>query len=448
MAYILIVDDERNIRRSLRVAIEDWGHKVDDTGTPKEAVEKIQENDIDVVITDLIMGDVDGIELLNKIKQISPTTEVILMSAHGTISRAVEAIRLGAMDFVEKPFSIDRLEMVLERTLANMELKKTVRLLQKVLSDTYPFEDIVAASPLMKNVMHQVAMVSKWDVPVLIRGESGVGKELVALAVHHLSERSGRPFVPVNCGAFPDTLLDSELFGHAKGAFTGASVNKRGLIEEANTGTLFLDEIGEAPAAFQVRLLRFLDNGFFRRVGEVTERNSNARIIAATNRNIEDLIKEKLFREDLYFRLSVAVIEIPPLRERREDIPVLCKRFLESYGKKMDKQGVTIHPYVYALFAEYGWPGNVRELENTIEHSMIVARQSKITIEDLPQKLVRLVKQNSGININGDLELKEVERRYIISILEKTGGNKKKAADILNISRTTLISRLKSYGIT
>jgi len=448
MATVLIVDDEKNIRGSLRVAIEDWGHEVDDTGNPKEALEKIQEQDVDVVITDLIMDDVDGIELLNNIKQISPATEVILMSAHGTISRAVEAIRLGAMDFIEKPFSIDRLEMVLERTLSQMELKKTVRHLQSVLSDTYPFEDIVAASPLMKNVMHQVAMVSKWDVPVLIRGESGVGKELVALAIHHLSERADKPFVPVNCGAFPDTLLDSELFGHAKGAFTGASVNKRGLIEEANKGTLFLDEIGEAPAAFQVRLLRFLDNGFFRRVGEVAERRSDARVIAATNRNIEELIEQKLFREDLYFRLSVAVIEIPPLRERREDIPVLCKRFLDNYGEKMDKTGVTIHPAVYSLFNEYPWPGNVRELENTIEHSLIIARQSKITIEDLPPKFLRLANKGSGIDINGDLELKEVERRYILSILEKTGGNKKKAADILNISRTTLISRLKSYGIT
>jgi len=292
-----------------------------------------------------------------------------------------------------------------------------------------------------------VAMVSKWDVPVLIRGESGVGKELVALAVHNLSDRAEKHFVPVNCGAFPDTLLDSELFGHAKGAFTGATVNKRGLIEEADQGTLFLDEIGEAPPAFQVRLLRFLDNGYFRRVGEVKERQSNARVIAATNRNLEELIKEKLFREDLFFRLSVAVIEIPPLRDRPEDIPVLCQKFLENLGKKMNKEGVNIHPSVYSIFNEYNWPGNVRELENTIEHALIVTKQGKITIEDLPSKFRKYAKSAGSMDFKGDLELKEVEKRYILSVMEKTGGNKKKAAKILNISRTTLISRLKNYGI-
>ena len=448
MAKILIVDDEKNIRVSLRVAIEEWEHDVLDTGSPQDALEIIKDKDIDVVVSDLIMDDIDGIELLHNVKQLSPETEVILMSAHGTISKAVEAIGLGALDFVEKPFSIDRLEMVLERAVKQISLKRTIKHLQTVLTEYYPFEDIVAKSSAMKEVMHQVTMVAKWNVPVLIRGESGVGKELVALAIHNLSERMDKPFVPVNCGAFPDTLLDSELFGHAKGAFTGASVNKRGLIEEADTGTLFLDEIGEAPAAFQVRLLRFLDNGYFRRVGEVQERNSDARIIAATNRNLEERIEDKLFREDLFFRLSVAVIAIPPLRERTEDIPVLCQRFLESYGKKMKKEGMAIHPSVYSIFNEYPWPGNVRELENTIEHAIIVARKAKIMVDDLPPKFGNFVKKTPRLDLNGDLDLKEVEKRYILSVLERTEGNKKQAAQILNISRTTLISRLKSYGIT
>jgi len=447
MAKIFVVDDEKNIRVTLRIALEDWGHEVYDSGVPEEAMDKIKEEDFDVLISDLIMDNMDGIKLLHNVKQISPETEVIMMSAHGTISKAVEAIRAGAIDFIEKPFAIDMLEMVLERALKQIELKKTVKHLQSVLSEHYPFEDIVAKSSHMKDVMHQVAMVSKWDVPVLIRGESGVGKELVALAVHNLSDRAEKHFVPVNCGAFPDTLLDSELFGHAKGAFTGATVNKRGLIEEADQGTLFLDEIGEAPPAFQVRLLRFLDNGYFRRVGEVKERQSNARVIAATNRNLEELIKEKLFREDLFFRLSVAVIEIPPLRDRPEDIPVLCQKFLENLGKKMNKEGVNIHPSVYSIFNEYNWPGNVRELENTIEHALIVTKQGKITIEDLPSKFRKYAKSAGSMDFKGDLELKEVEKRYILSVMEKTGGNKKKAAKILNISRTTLISRLKNYGI-
>lgn len=445
MANILIVDDEKSIRRSLCIAIEELGHKTAEAGSGEEAIRFITEEIYDIVLTDLVMEKMDGIDLLRKVKELSPSTEVLMMSAHGTVTRAVEAMKEGAYDFIVKPFAIDHLELVLKKLLSQMELKQTVRHLKSVLADHYLFDDIVAVSPGMCEVMHEVSLVADWSMPVLIQGESGVGKELVALAVHHLSGRSGGPFVPINCGAFSDTLLDSELFGHCKGAFTGALVNKRGLIEEAHRGTLLLDEIGEAPPALQVRLLRFLDNGRFRRIGEVIERQSDVRIIASTNSDLGQDIKDEKFREDLYYRLSVAVINIPPLRERKEDIPALSQRFLEKYSKRMEKLVTRLHPQVYSLFQNYPWPGNVRELENALEHAIFVSRTDEIEMDDLPPKFREIGAKKEEPIIEGDLSLREVERRYIFSVLKKTGGNKKKAAEILNISRTTLISRLKSY---
>jgi len=447
MANILIVDDEKNLCRSLSITLEEWGHKTTEASSGEEAIESITKEIYDVVLTDLVMEKVDGIDLLRKVKELSPYTEVLLMSAHGTITKAVEAMRQGAYDFIVKPFSMDHLEMLLKKVLSQMTLKQTVKHLKAVLADHYLFEDIVAVSPSMREVMHQVALIADWSVPVLIQGESGVGKELVALAVHHLSGRSKEPFIPINCGAFPDTLLDSELFGHSKGAFTGALVNKRGLIEEADGGTLFLDEIGEAPAALQVRLLRFLDNGHFRRVGEVIERYANVRIIAASNRDLAKDIKEGNFREDIFYRLSVAVISIPPLKERKEDISALTQRFLEMYSKRMNRPVARLHPEVYSLFQSYSWPGNVRELENTIEHALIMAKSDEIRIKNLPPKFYKVEKKIKDFPIENNVALEEVEKSYILSVLKKTGGNKKKAAEILNISRTTLISRIKSWGI-
>ena len=426
MVNILVVDDEKSFRRSLCIALEEWEHKTAEAASGAEAIQLITKDVFDVVLTDLVMEEMDGIDVLREVKKLSPYTEVLLMSAHGTIAKAVEAMQQGAFDFIVKPFTMDHLDLVLKKLLGQMELKQTVKYLKAVLADHYLLDDIIAVSPGMQEVMHQVSLVAHWTVPVLIQGESGVGKELVAMAIHHLGERSSKPFIPINCGAFSETLLDSELFGHSKGAFTGAISNKRGLIEEANGGTLFLDEIGEAPNALQVRLLRFLDNGRFRRVGEVQERESVVRVLAATNKDPKLDIENKKFREDLYYRLSVAVIDIPPLRDRREDIPSLCQRFLHSDS----------------------WPGNVRELENTIEHALIVARTDEIQISDLPPRFQKIERKNDDLFINGNQPLEEVVRGYILAVLNKTDGNKKKAAEILKISRTTLISRLKSYGIT
>jgi len=448
MINILVVDDEKSMRRSLGIALEEWNYQVTEAASGEEAIEAISKDIYDIILTDLVMEEITGVDLLRKVKEISPTSEVVLMSAHGTIPQAVEAMQEGALDFITKPFSMDHLKLAIEKAVGQQELKQTIRHLQAVLAEHYLVDDIVASSPAMKEVMHQVSMVANWSVPVLIQGESGVGKELVAMAVHHLSERNKKTFVPINCGAFPETLLDSELFGHCKGAFTGATVNKRGLIEEANGGTLFLDEIGEAPPALQVRLLRFLDNGHFRRIGETAERQSDVRVIAATNRDLDENIKNKLFREDLYYRLSVAVITIPPLRDRKDDIPPLCQRFLETYCKRMDRPLCRLHPKVYRLFQNYSWPGNVRELENTIEHALIVAKTDEIQAEGLPSKIQEMEDEFQCLQIAGDPSLGEVEKRYILSILRKTKGNKKQAASILKISRTTLISRLKSYSIT
>ena len=448
MANILVVDDEKSLRRSLCITLEEWGHTAAEAASGVEAVEQLRKEIYDILMTDLVMEKMDGIEVLQKAKELSPQTEVLLMSAHGTIAKAVEAMRQGAYDFIVKPFSNDQLEMVLKNLLDQMELKQTVKHLKTVLADHYPFDDIVAVSPGMRQVMHQVSQVANWSVPVLIQGDSGVGKELVALAIHHLSGRSNKPFIPINCGAFPDTLLDSELFGHCKGSFTGAASNKRGLIEEANGGTLFLDEIGESPPALQVRLLRFLDNGHFRRIGEVAERYSDVRVLAATNRDLKEHIQNKTFREDLYYRLSVAVIDIPPLRERKEDIPALIQRFLNIYSKRMEKPVVRLHPQVHELFLKNPWPGNVRELENTIEHALIVAKTDEIQVDDLPAKFQGVDHNSHDSIFDKNPSLEEVERRYILSVIDKTDGNKKKAAEILKISRTTLISRLKSYHIT
>ncbi len=448
MANILVVDDEKNMRRSLSIAMSDWGHEVDEAESGERAVEMVKKEVYDIVITDLVMEKMDGIMVLKKVKELSPYSEVILMSAYGTISKAVEAMRQGAYDFVVKPFSMDHLEVLIKKLQNQMELKKTVKTLKSVLADRYPFNDIVAVSKSMREVLHHVSMISEWSVPVLIQGESGVGKELVAGAIHNLSERREKPFVAVNCGAFPETLLDSELFGHCRGAFTGATVNKRGLIEEADGGTLFLDEIGEAPNALQLRLLRFLDNGKFRRIGEVVERQSDVRIIAATNRALKDEIDEGRFREDLYFRLSVAVIDIPPLRERQDDILALTQWFLEKCSKRMKRKVPKIHPDVNEIFMKYRWPGNVRELENTIEHLLVLNKAGEIGPDDLPPKFKDTERQiDKSKMIEENMPLHELEKRYILSVLKKTDGNKKRAAEILKISRTTLISRLKTYGI-
>ena len=446
MANILIVDDEKNIRRSLSIGLEEMGHKIFEAASGEEAIKSIEKEVYDVIITDLIMEKIDGISLLRKSKEISPSTEVLIMSAHGTISKAVEAIHEGAYDFIVKPFSLDQLEMVLMKLLSQVELKKTVKHLKAVLASQYPVQDVVAVSPAMREVMHRVRLIADSNVPVLIQGESGVGKELVAMAIHHLSDRSENPFIPINCGAFPETLLDSELFGHCKGAFTGALVNKRGLIEEANRGTLLLDEIGEAPPALQVRLLRFLDNGRFRRIGEVIERKSDVRIIAATNRELGKEIKDNKFREDLFYRLSVAVIQAPPLRGRAEDITALSQRFLEINCTKSERPVARLHPEVSTAFQKYSWPGNVRELQNTIEHALILTQDDIIRLEHLPSKFQSMEQKSNDLFLTSDTSLHDVEKQYILSVLAKTNGNKKKAAEILQISRTTLISRLKTYS--
>lgn len=444
MGRVLVVDDEQSMRRSLVIALQTWGYSVSEAGSGDHALEILSQDIFDAVITDLVMEGMDGLGLLDRIKSVSPSTDVVLMSGFGTIDRAVTAIKKGAVEFLVKPFPLDHLEVVLQRIFDQRKMKATLKHLKAVLADQYPFEDIIAVSPKMRETLKKAAAIANTPAPVLILGESGSGKELVAIAIHHLSGRAEKPFVPVNCGAFPETLLDSELFGHTKGAFTGAVHTKRGLIEEADEGTLFLDEIGEAPAALQVRLLRFLDNGRFRRIGETRELSSDVRIIAATNRPLEKDLEQARFRQDLYYRLAVTVIEIPPLRERPEDIQALSQRFLQIYSRKQQKEGLRMHPQVYQLFMKYAWPGNVREMENTIEHAVIMTDGPEIGVKDLPPKFYESSGE-PGFTMEEDVSLASLEKKYILSVLERTGGNKKQASDILKISRTTLISRLKNY---
>jgi two-component system response regulator PilR (NtrC family) len=447
MANILIVDDEKGIRRSLSIALEGWGYQTVEAASVEKAISLIEKEIFEVVITDLKFTTLSGIDLLRKVKELSPGTEVLMISARSSVQEAVEAMRQGAFDFIVKPFSMDHMEIVLKKMVTQQQLKQTVKQLSAVLADRYSLQNMIAVSDGMRKVMREVSLIADWAVPVLVQGESGVGKELVAMAIHRLSGMSQGPFIPVNCGAFPETLLDSELFGHAKGAFTGAVVNKRGLIEEADGGTLLLDEIGEAPPSFQVRLLRFLDNGGFRRVGEVQERKSRVRIIAATNRDLEKDIEDKRFRKDLYYRLSVAVISIPPLRQRKEDIPVLCRHFLQIYAKRMNRPVPRLHPQVVQTFENFDWPGNVRELENTIENVLVVSKGDEIGTSDLPPKFGEVREKSADVDINQDMPLEEMEKRYILSVLKRAGGNRKRAAEILNISRTTLIARIKSANL-
>jgi len=441
---ILVVDDEREMRELVRDVLTDRGHRVEVVSDGREALKLLADTEFNVVVTDLRMKGIQGLELLTEIKRTYPAVNVILMTAFGTIETAIEAMKHGATDYMVKPVKTDELVRVVERAVREAGLREEVERLRREVHREYSFHQILGKSKPMRDVFDLIRRVADSPTNVLITGESGTGKELVAKAIHYNSERRDSPFIPVNCAAIPEALLESELFGHVKGAFTDAKNDKRGLFEEAHKGTLFLDEISELPLLLQAKLLRAIQEHEIRRVGATRSVAIDVRIIAATNLRLAEEIKVKRFREDLYYRLNVIEIALPPLRERREDIPLLVDAFLKRCVESSRKPVRGMTESALALLIDYAWPGNVRELENVIERAVTLSRSEKITPDDLPPVIQGARGERRVLDEAADriLPLQEIEKEYILRILEKTGGNKYQAAQMLGIDRKTLYRKL------
>ena len=441
-AKVLVVDDEAIIRDSLHDWLTDTGYQVFTAENGPQALEIIQREGLRIVITDLVMPGMDGIELMKSAKEMSSNIEVIIITAYGSIPTAITAMREGAYDYIEKPFCPERAELLIEKLVEHQGLIEENISLHQKLEERYRFENIIAKSPKMQRVIEVIKVVGKSNATVLITGDTGTGKELVARAIHSQSHRQGKPFVAVSCAALPESLLESELFGHEKGSFTGAYTQKKGKFEVANRGTLFLDEIGEMSANIQVHLLRVLEEKEFTRVGGNELVKVDVRVISATNRDVKQAVANGQFREDLYYRLNVVNIELPPLRQRREDIPLLAQHFLKKFAVENQKEITDFSPEATDFLLKYEWPGNVRELENAIERAVILAKNSCIEVADLSQQnLVPTHSTSPGTN------LKQVEKTHIQDVLTETGGNYTKAARVLGISRMTLYNKIRAYGL-
>jgi len=451
---LLIVDDERSMRELLLMLFKREGYRVSVADCGARAVEMIRSDLFDIIISDVRMPDMNGIEFLSRCRQMSPETMVILMTAFATIDTAREAFKLGADDFVQKPFDVDELKIIVRNALEKKRLRQENELLKRELQQRGSLGNLIGKSARMQAVYEMIKTVAMTTSTVLITGESGTGKELVARAIHEQSPRRSEPFVSVNCGALTETLLESELFGYIKGAFTGAVSNKKGLFEAASGGTIFLDEIGEMSLSMQVKLLRVLQERRVRHIGSADEMPVDVRVITATNRNLSEMIDSGDFREDLYYRISVIPIELPPLRERREDIRDLALHFLKRFSESMGKPGLSISEDTLRYLENYSWPGNVRQLENTIERAVAFETGSVITPERLPERILKYdpVKLNNNFELPEegiDLEafLNELEKSYIIAALRRTGGNQTRAAEMLGMPVRSLRHCLDKHGI-
>jgi DNA-binding NtrC family response regulator len=444
---ILVIEDDAKLREVLKKILDKKGFVVEVSATGSDAIERIEERLFDIALTDLKMPGMGGMDVLKAVKRISPQTYVIIMTAFGTIDSAVEAMKNGAFDYVTKPFRTEEILVVINKVLEHRYLRKKVEYLTKKAEEKHRFEDIVGKSGAMQAVFEMIKRVSGTDTTVLITGETGTGKELVARAIHNNSERKSKSFVVVNSSAIPENLLESELFGHVKGAFTGALRDKRGLFQEAHQGTLFLDEIGEVPPSTQVKLLRAIEDKFITPVGAVRGERVDLRLLTATNHNLQEQVDRGSFRGDLYYRLKVMSIHLPRLTERKEDILLLANHFLDKYSNPLAREAKEISKEVMSLFLEYHWPGNVRELEHAVESAVVVCDSHTIDPAHLPPEIQ--FPEETHIRRAGDegRSLEEVEKTYISLILKKAGGQKKKAASILGIDRRTLYRKLKTYGI-
>ncbi len=437
---LLVIDDDREMTEMLRDALS-RDYDVDTLSDSKEAESVLKAKQYDIVLTDLKMGEVDGFSILKMVKEISPETEVIIMTAFGTLETAIQAIKEGAFDYITKPFKISGLRHTLQKAIERKQLEKENLLLKKILQERYQFYNIIGKSSKMQRIFDLIEKISKVDSNVLIEGESGTGKELVAKAIHFNSPRKKGPFVTINCAAIPDNLLESELFGYVKGAFTGATQSKKGLFLEADGGTIFLDEIGDMSLNLQSKLLRVLEEKQIRPLGSTQLIPINVRIIAATNQNLKKAVEEKKFREDLYYRLNVINVSLPPLRERKEDIPLLVEHFIKKYADRYGKRIKRLDPRLMSCLEEYSWPGNVRELENAIERAVALTDDEEVIKEiDIPMENCHLPVSSSEpiLVIDRIITLEELERVYIKKVLELTGGNKGKAAELLGISKRTI----------
>jgi len=447
---VLLLDDDPIVLRSLSEFLRVEGYRVRPTATLQEAIAQVESDNFSVALADVRLPEGSGFELLQRVKTLSLPTAVIMLTAYGTIEDAVRAIKMGAFDYITKPVSDDEVKLAIERALQQRELLEENRRLKEELNMSYHLDNIVCRDPKMKRVLDMIHVVAGTDTTVLISGKSGTGKTLVARAIHAHSPRVGRPFVEVSCGTLPDTLLESELFGHVKGAFSGAIANKRGKFEAADRGTLFLDEISLASPSLQMKLLRVLESFKFEPVGSNDTREVDVRLILASNQDLGELVRQGKFREDLYYRINVMNIYLPSLRERPEDIPPLAQHFLQKYRNEAIHRVEGISDQAMRLMAEYDWPGNVRELENVIQRAVVLCRGELIQPEDLPPKIAR---QEEPILSDGQiLPLKEArkkwERRLILDALRETGGNRKVTAERLGINRTTLYNKMREYGIS
>ncbi len=452
-AKILVVDDDAVARDLLSEALKKEGYDVETFSSGEEAIARGRDGRVDLVLTDIRMGAVDGLTVLREFKRMTPDTAVVVLTAFGSLEGAIEAIKQGAYDYLAKPFKKEEIKLVVQRSLDHCRLVRENARIREELREKDEWSPMVGSSPAMLEVYKLVARVSEGKSTVLLQGESGTGKELIARAIHANSPRRDKPFVPVNCGALPDTLLESEMFGYEKGAFTGAVGTKTGLFESANGGTLFLDEIGELGQALQVKLLRVMQDHEVRRVGGTGSIKVDVRIIAATNRDLEQLVKDGKFRDDLFYRLNVVRITLPSLKERHEDIPMLAHHFLQKCGAGAPRAVRGFHPDTLVLLTRYRWPGNVRELENAIERAVSLSHGPLITPDDLPAAVCQAVavseQKIEGMEAgdSANLTLEEVEKRHLVRVLKETKGNKVKAAKILGIDRRTLYRMAERFGI-
>ncbi|MBM4053320.1 MAG: sigma-54-dependent Fis family transcriptional regulator [Planctomycetes bacterium] len=453
---ILVVEDQDAMRESLLIAFRDEGYHVECVSSGEGAVKKLSDGNVyDLVITDLKMKKVNGLEVLKTVKTLNPATEVILITAYGTISTAVQAIRDGAYDYVTKPFRYQEMLKVAKNALEKKELKDRLKYLEGEVKDKYKFEGIIGNSGAMMDVLKIASNVCRTESTVLITGESGTGKELIARAIHYNGHRSGHPFVVINCGALPENLQESELFGHVKGSFTGAVKDKIGLFQHAHKGTIFLDEIGETSASTQVKLLRFLQDGEIRQVGGNKSIHVDVRIIAATNENLERAVDMGRFRKDLFYRINVIRIQLPQLKERKEDIPLLVGYFLDLYINKLKKEKKGFSREAMDALLNYEWPGNIRELQNIVERAVALSKNQIIGVEELPLPVPAggfvMHDKNSVAEepIKSSIveTLAEQEKNAIVEAMNKYGGNQTKVSQILGISTTTLWRKIKKYKI-
>ena len=453
MSNILIVDDEQSYRQLLTLVLESDGHSIRTAANGREAVRLVAEEAPDVIVSDVRMPDMDGIEMLRAVRETHADLGVVFMTAHASVESAREAFKLGADDFVTKPFDVEELKLIVKKTLEKQQLIDENRAFKRAQRERGSVKNIIGTSARMQAIFQMIETVAEVQSTILVTGESGTGKELVARAIHDLSPRAERPFISINCGAFTETLLESELFGYVKGAFTGANTNRKGLFEAANRGTIFLDEIGEMSPAMQVKLLRVLQEKKVRPVGAHDEIPVDARVIAATNRDLKKMSVEGTFREDLFYRISVIPISLPPLRDRREDIPELVDHFIAKFCDQSGKK-LSISPKAMQMLQDYMWGGNVRELEHTIERAVALERGDEILPERLPENITNYNPErinaefdlpDGGLNLAAHLD--NLEKTYVLEALRKTDGNQTKAADLLQMQVRSLRHLLDKHSL-